>query len=280
MRTTILPTDLARQGAAGQGLPGTAGLLGLATVLWLAGPVQASVIDFESVPGGSPSDQLEINSQYQSSYGVTFSLSGGGDSAPDNPHLEASGEGDSGRGFLNDARNTDDVADVGLEDRLGDFFLRFGTGGLQDKPVPTLDISYTQTVDAASGEIWDIDGHSQGDEQWQVSALGSGGSVLESLTSPRGETNGDASLDGEPWVWSFDRDADDIAAIQVSFVDDEEGAGTKDYGIGLAFDNFSPTNPATTVPVPGTGTLLVLGLAGVGLARRLSGRPLGRPAAG
>ncbi|HEX5371146.1 MAG TPA: hypothetical protein VFW84_00275 [Aquabacterium sp.] len=211
--------------------------------------VHAAVIDFESVPGGSPSDQLAITSQYEPLFGVTFSLSSG-----DSPYLEAVGGADAGDGFVNNALNAVDVAAPGFEPQLQGHFLRIGTTGLAAVPVPRLLISYTTPVAAASAQIWDIDGDPSATEQWQVEAFNSGGALVASLLSPLGTSYGVSSLDGKPWTWSFDRGGvADIASISLTFV------GSKTSGIGLAFDNFSPSSPAPAVPEPGALALAVAG---------------------
>jgi len=38
----------------------------------------ATVIDFESIPGSTPSDGMSISTQFQATHGVIFSLEGGG----------------------------------------------------------------------------------------------------------------------------------------------------------------------------------------------------------
>ena len=88
----------------------------------LVNTCQASLIDFETVPGGTPADQLAISTQYQAAYGVTFSLQDGG-----TPYLEQTGTGDSGQGFWNAYLGTYDTESAGYEGQLGNYFLRFGT---------------------------------------------------------------------------------------------------------------------------------------------------------
>jgi len=41
-------------------------------------PAGAVLIDFESIPGGTPAEGLVVSNQYQAAYGVTFSLESGG----------------------------------------------------------------------------------------------------------------------------------------------------------------------------------------------------------
>lgn len=218
-------------------------------------------INFESIPNGSPSDQLAISSQFQATFGVAFSTSVGG-----TPYIESTGGKDVGYGFLYGPSDLQDTAVPGFESQLGSFYLRFGTTNLLVAPVPSLLINYSIPVSAASAQIWDIDSNSKGTEKWRIDALGSSSNVLASVLSPVGLVYTDpASLDGKPWTWSFDRGvASDIYAIRVSFV------GTKTTDIGLAFDNFSPSSPVPELP---TNSLLALGfLAAAGVRRRARAR--------
>lgn len=232
----------------------------------LSGVAFSSTINFETVPGATPADQLAISSQYEPLYGVTFSTSTGG-----TPYLEAVGPSDPGYGFVNGflggGTANADLANPGYEAQLGNYFLRLGTGGLLSTPAPSLIIDYTNPVAAASAQIWDIDQHSTGIEQWLVSAYGSSGNLLETIYSPLGLFPSDPNtLDGLPWTWSFDRGSTDIWSIEISFA---TGTGFKTSGIGLAFDNFSPASAAITpVPEPSTFILLGGGLAGLAFAVR------------
>jgi hypothetical protein len=215
----------------------------------------AMVIDFETVPGSTPSDQLAISNQYQADYGVTFSLSNSG-----TPHLEKTGGDDPGTGFEGSSGlDTEDAEFAGL---LGNYFLRLGTDALQSAPAPTLIITYDNAVSAASAQIWDIDGNAFGTEQWQITALDNGNQVIDTLLSPLGTEQGPTSLDGQPWTWSFDHESNDIYAIQIAFT------GSKSETIGLALDNFSPATAA--IPIPAAIWLFGSGLFGlIGISRRM-----------
>ena len=225
---------------------------------------QAAVIDFETVPGATPADKLAISDQFEPTLGVTFSVSSGG------LFLEAVGSSDTGPGFQNNTLNAYDVASPGFESQLQKYFLRIGTTNLLDKPVPTMLITYTTPVAAASAQIWDIDGDGTATEQWRVDARNSAGVLLQSILSPLGSTYDASGLDGKPWTWSFDHGTQaDISSISLTFV------GGKQTGIGLAFDNFSPSSP-TTIPEPESLALAIAGgatlLASGAVRRRRSGR--------
>jgi hypothetical protein len=231
-------------------------------LLTISPALSASVIDFETVPGTTPSDQLAINTQYAADFGITFGLDTDSDGVADGgtPFLEKTGQADSGSGFKNTNGNYDE-ADSGYESLLGDYFLRIGTDHLATAPGPALIIDYSTPVSGASGQIWDIDGHSAGTEQWSVTALNTSRQVIDTILSPEGLVVDDTSLDGKPWTWSFDHGlTQDIYAIRLEFV------GTSPT-VGLAFDNFSPSAPA--VPLPHAFWLFGSGLLGmVGIARR------------
>ena len=218
-------------------------LLTLLAVLVCAGApssAHAQRVDFETVPGGAPADQLPVSTQYLADFGITFSLAGGG-----TPFLEASGSADSGHGFYNADFDTFDIESTSHAGGLGTHFLRFGTATFSPAPGPTLIIDYASPVSAASAEIWDIDaasGGTNGFEAWTVTARDINGLAIETQVSPNGiDETLPSSLNGKPWVWSFDRASNDIHSIAIQFT------GTANL-VGLAFDNFTPSSPAA-VPI-------------------------------
>jgi hypothetical protein len=220
-----------------------------------ASNVLALTIDFETVPGSASADQLPISNQYQTQFGVTFSLNNGS-----TPFLEAVGTADAGDGFINDNLGVADTAAPGFANQLKNFYLRIGTATLSSAPLPTLIINYSTPVAAASAEIWDIDAQGVGTEQWLLQTLDGSNNVNDSLISPLGTNNGAGSLDGKPWAWSFSHGTNDIYAIRVSFI------GSKTNGIGLAFDNFSPSS-VSPIPEPTETLMLLCGLAVLGISK-------------
>ncbi|AMV40601.1 PEP-CTERM sorting domain-containing protein [Planctomyces sp. SH-PL62] len=242
-----------------------------ACLLALASPAKAAdLIDFETRPNGNtPTDDARLINPYAIEGGgsVRFYFDANGNNTFDDgvdvaPRFEAIGE-DGTDGFVSSTTPTQtaDTARRGYGRQLGRWFLR-QPDGIGVLPGPFL-IEYdtTQVIREFSGEIWDIDAS----ERWLVDVLDASGSILASLLSPQGVGRQDpASLDSLPWNFGFKDLADGVKAIRLSFV------GTKTDGIGLAFNNFSPTFAVTgsVVPEPTSLVLMGAGLAGVATAFR------------
>ena len=217
------------------------------TAIVTSGPAAASFIDFEDAVSRGLSDNDQVIGEYQGTNGVTFS---GG-------YIEASGGDDANpQGFITDQVSAPDVDLSSSAPGLGDWFVRTeGQIGQRGSGSIFLSVFYDGIVTGASGEIWDIDGNeAQGTEKWDVVALNNGSEVL-SVPSPEGFNNGQLSDDGKPWFFELNGAVFD----QINF----EFTGTKEFGVGLGFDNFT-----SSVPEPGTLGLLGLGLLGLGAARR------------
>jgi hypothetical protein len=226
-------------------------------ILSVFNPSNATMIDFETVPGETPADQLAITTQFVASTGVAFSLSDG-----DTPFLEQTGGADAGNGFENDQLGgMPDVEVPANAGELGNFYLRIGTTDLSSAPVPELIIDFANPAITASGQIWDIDGNNDGTEQWELTALDANDVVLQTILSPLGMTTGPASRDGKPWNWAFNLSSADIDEIRIEFV------GSKAINIGLAFDNFA----FTVVPVPAAAWLFGSALGVLAWRRRRVG---------
>lgn len=178
-------------------------------------------VNFETVPGGLPYDDLKIYDQYAGDdCGMTFELDTNKDGKPDAyPRLEQAGGKDKGWAFI-DSLNRRDRAAKGYENELGEFFLAY------DKPRKDskLIITYSKPVAYASGDIWDIEG---GTEQWRIEAVGEKKNVIGSDISP---TKG---FNGKPWTWSFFHEESDIYEVWISFM-----GKSGESGLGLGFDNF------------------------------------------
>jgi len=199
--------------------------------------ISAATIDFETIPGGTPSDGLSISTQFLASEGVSFSLEGGG-----NPVLAQVGDP---RTAFQGYNLLPDQPAPGTN--AGQFFLT--DDGVVGAPPLALLIDYSSPVSAASGIILDIDGT----EEWTIEALDDSGGLLSSLILGPNNT-----LDGSATVWSFNLGSSAIKRIRFEYTGDQNV-------VGLAFDNFSPSS---AVPIPPALWLFGSGLLGlIGISR-------------
>ena len=231
-------------------------LLGLLAAPLGAGVAVAGVVDFETLPGAVTADGVPIGTQYLAGYEMAFGLDVDGDGFADPgalPLLESVGE-DDGWAFVNDIDSSSEKTLPGYEAQLGAWTL-----ALPDHlPGTALLISYASPMREAGADIWDIDGNPlQGTEQWQIDALAVDGSVLATILSPLGESLGPESLNAMPWRFDFEREAAEIFGLRIAFV------GSKTWGLGASFDHFW-----CAVPEPGALSLLAIGVALLGAARR------------
>ena len=208
--------------------------------LALVPPVEAAVVDFETVPGGSPSVGLLIGTQYLADYGISFELVGGGV-----PRLCQVG------GPVLPTGEPCAFFAFGLPDTpapaqgVGSFFLH--TDPPESQSHHQMLAKYATSVASASGVIIDVDNV----ETFLVEALNSSGSVLESLTFTAASAG---AGDGLAMPWSFTHGVADIAAVRF----------TASFGSGFAYDNFSAPGPGPQpIPEPTTLVLLLSGLAGL-----------------
>ena len=233
----------------------------LAVILFIATtlPSVANVIDFETTPGGgSPVDDAVLNTPYNITGGGTVffyfdnNLNNTYDAGTDSlPNFEAAGQ-DGTDGFASTYWGINDTAYPGYAAELGNFFLRQPVPGTVPPPF-IVEYNTSQTITALSGEIWDIDGSSLlGTEQWLVNVLDSANNVLASELSPLGNSS---ALDSKPWVFSFTGLPLGVEKVSLTFV------GSKTQGLGLAFNNFSPTTAA--VPEPSSALLAILAASGL-----------------
>jgi hypothetical protein len=170
------------------------------------------VIDFEDIPGvGTPSEGLEINTQFLASEGISFSLEDG-----TSPRIA-----EVGRPTTAFAPNDTPVVGQGT----GSFFLT-DDGILSGLTTSPLIVSYTNPVSGASGVVLDMDF----DETFTIEARDAGDNVMQSVVIQAGDPNTGNAI-ATPWV--IDRINKDIHSIR--FV------GTRTAGgfFGLGFDLFN-----------------------------------------
>ena len=109
-------------------------------------------------------------------------------------------------------------------------------------------VSYETPVKEASGEIWDLDAYMapsptiHGYEQWRIEALDINRDVITNVVSPQGlDMYSDESFDGKPWSFEIKAsDTEDISALRFVYI------GSRENAIGLAFNNFSPSQKLST----------------------------------
>jgi PEP-CTERM motif len=239
----------------------------LLVALSLAGVAQSALIDFEQTPAATtPIDDSQLTTPYSIPGGnVSFffdnnannTFDAGVDDYPVFEHIGTDGND----GFQNGGLGVQDTATPPFGPQLGSFFLRGPVGFAVPRPF-IVDYNTGITITALSGEIWDIDGASQATELWNVEVLDNANNVLASQLSPLGNSS---ALDGKPWVFAFTGLPLGVDKIRITFL------GTKTMGVGLAFNNFSPTEA-----VPEPASIVIMGLGGAGLLairlRRRSGR--------
>jgi hypothetical protein len=241
-------------------------LSAVAVSMQLSSPVQAQVIDFESLPNGAPStDNQPLLAPYTLSNGttVTFGFDTNNDLVIDyNAIIESRTDGGApaytSAGIPDIDRTPNNVG--------GNFLLRtpqIASEGVNlnvfnnvpgSIPASFL-VQYSGTpVNSLSGEIWDIDNG----ERYLVEALTAGGTLLDSFITPvipNGE--GAGTFDGKPYTVSFSNLAQNIGFLRIS-------GFSRIGGGGFAFDNFDATGATIeTVPEP-TSLLGLLAIGSVG----------------
>jgi hypothetical protein len=219
-------------------------LIAFAWAVAAAGPGRATLIDFESIPGGAPSDGLAIGTQFLATAGVSFSLEGGG-----LPLLAQVGNPTS-------AFAPADTPDDGA--RHGSFFLNDDGNPFDSLEIAPLRVTYSVAAASVSGDLIDVDF----DEAIRIEARDANDQILEvvvicnqnasaSCTTLGGETGSFTTGDGVTTSWSIARAQADIRSLRI--VGERNNSG----GFGLAFDNFD----TGVVPEPGASLLLACAAA-------------------
>jgi len=243
------------------------GVLALAVSL-ATSLVSGQMITFDQTPlGGIPSDDSLLTTVYNLTGGGTvrffFDVNTNNtfDAGTDTPPLFEAAGADGIDGFANQTTGIADTTNGGFGAQLGSHFIRPFNPGLVPKPL-IVDYDTLQTITGLSGEIWDIDGSPLETESWRVDVLDASGGILATQLSPIGIS---AALDAQPWTFTFASLPSGVDKVRVIFT------GTKQGGVGLAFNNF---NPLIAVPEPTAGVLALL--AGIWGAWSLAGSRRGR----
>ncbi len=222
-------------------------LASFALSIVFASAPQAQIITFETDPAGATAVDdavLGLASAFTvGALSITFGFDGDLNGIPETTaSFERTGP-DVIDGFV--GCNGRDVAATGLGPQLGGFFLRGNPGA----DFGLLIIDYAGgVVNGASGEIWDIDGLTNGTEQYRVRAFDTGNVLLATIDSPLSTQDSgclNTELDGKPWTFDFSG-TPGIARITIDFI------GSKTNGIGLAFNNFNATGEQPVPVTPGS----------------------------
>ncbi len=188
--------------------------LALTLVLGAAGPA-AATISFETVPGGTPIDGLEISNQFAVSDSVIFRLEDGS-----NPVLaRVSGARTAFAGPPNGTGNDTVLPGQGI----GQFFLT--DDGIADGNTDpaALIIGFAQPTTATSGSLLDIDDG----ETVTLQARG----LLQNILATRTITAGDPGTgDGVSTFWSFSIPDEEIFSVRI------QGTGVQPGSFGLGLD--------------------------------------------
>jgi hypothetical protein len=201
-----------------------------------AGSAFTQIIDFETLPDGSPTtDGLLIQDQYNvSPFWVKFELVDQGPSV--GPRVAKVGPPMTAfqgpKVFDECSLESSDADKPAADQNVGCSFLT-DDGEVINQAFSLL-VTYPNPVQQAGGSLLDIDG----DEQWTITALDLDGSMVlaQNILTSGDEGTGE----GLATLWEFDL-AQDIHFIRFEYT----GVG---FGVGLAFDNFTPASVPSDVP--------------------------------
>lgn len=248
----------------------------VAVSMQLSNPVQAQVIDFESLPDGSPSTNTGVLlAPYTLSNGttVTFGFDVNNDLIIDHNAIILS---------RTDTTSIPAYTSSGIPniDRTpnkagGNFLLRAPRStALEGANLNVFDdtlatpasflVQYSGTpVNSLSGELWDVDNA----ERYLIEALTGGGTLISSFLTPvipAGE--GPGTFDGQPFKFLFSDLSQNIGFLRIS-------GSSRIGGGGFAFDNFNATGATTeTVLEPGSllGLLAMGAFGSISIFKRLN----------
>eukprot|EP00121_Abeoforma_whisleri_P002203 Awhi_evm1s1974 len=215
-------------------------VLALSTfTLTLACDIAPIVVDFEN----TQNDDQQLDNTFAETFfgGIDFTLHTPEGAFLDYPFIEAVGSRD----------NATDGTGV---NPLGTHFLRtFGVGIDDLDYVPELHIIVPEVKFAVQvkGEIYDIDGGGNRQEQWNVSAYDKDGNLLSFQTSPLGVNSkcSEDLLESRPWTFDVRDNSGNglIRTVKISFTGTYDNAGA----VGLAFDNFEIVQTCCDAAVEG-----------------------------
>ncbi len=171
-------------------------------------------IDFETIPGSEPASGLILSDQYRSTFGVTFSLEGGGHPvlAQVGPPIEAF-QGPGG----------DDNPAAGVD--VGQFFLT--DDGLITNAAPPIILTFDVPIDTFSGCILDMDGN----ERFEIEARDIDGNIVVSEILVADPSWPDGSLQ----CWGFNLPGCQGVIKTITY----RGTKSDGVGFGLGMDAFS-----------------------------------------
>jgi hypothetical protein len=215
----------------------------MASVMVLTGSLvtaSASMIDFESIPGGVPTDGLSISNQFLEKTGVSFRLAKG-----TSPVLITSGAAGSAA-FVGHGGAPDTLA-PGQPD-IGNFFLHDDNS--TDTLPSDLIIEFRDPVAYFSGMILDVDdrgGPGTAYEEFRIIARNAAGLSLEQIVISAKDVIVDSDAKAEFFAFNYDESL--IHDVVISYT------GTVSYP-GFGFDNFY----VGIQPIPEPGSICLLAL--------------------
>lgn len=178
-------------------------------------------LDFENIEGMNLFEGAEISNQFEASFGLTFSLEGGG--FPVLAEVGGSFPAAFGSAFGN-GNDTPDPQDAAL---IGQFFLT-DDGVLAGLESPPVILDFATAIDSFAGCILDMDFG----EIFRIEAYGEFGDLILEDSIMAGDPN---TGDGRATCWGFNLGNCTGMVYQLKFSGERETAGA--FGLGL--DNFS-----------------------------------------
>lgn len=181
-----------------------------------AGPLQAQLVDFESIPGDTVEVGLPVSTQYLAEYGIEFAIAGGSHS------MFLGDYGGERQGW----RCMDGAIDCVTEEEedVGNFFLAHPDAGTPN--FREFLIRYANPTEALGFDLLDIDAR----EEWTVAAFDPTGVEVGSVVIGFDDPNAGDGVATHVAIENLGP----VSELRVSFT------GTGGPNIGFGFDNFSP----------------------------------------